>query len=508
MGAAAAAGDLLLFCDADDVVHPDWLLRMVEGLEHAVAIGGPLVRIDGERADRWERPPATPGSLPTFVGVPYVVSANLGVRREVFDEVGGFDDGLVTGEDIALSWALLRRGHDLAYVPDAIVSYRPRPGLTTMMRQHYWYGRGMSQVLVRHGVPKTEDAPAPRLAMIRGNGQRGGRGSYVRFLRRSSIALGRGHGLLDEKLRGTRRTPAGTPHVESSTPSGRVRLLNLELDRVTMDEVLDLREGVVLTVHLDMLLKLQQDREFHALLPMFDVVTCDSQILFAALRLMRRPVPERVSGSDYFPRFCARYADDPSVRIFLCGAAPGVADAAASVINRGADRAIVVGTASPSMGFAWPSTEADEVTRAVRASGATVLVVALGAPRQEKFIAHVRSQLPNVRLFLPLGGTLDYVSGTVKRPPAVVTDLGLEWLWRVVGNPGERWRRYLVDDPKVVALLARDVVGRYRDPFADARAMDDERALVSVGTGSALGAKRPRESWDGDGQPADEGATR
>jgi UDP-N-acetyl-D-mannosaminuronic acid transferase (WecB/TagA/CpsF family) len=91
----------------------------------------------------------------------------------------------------------------------------------------------------------------------------------------------------------------------------KVRLLNVEVDDVTMEQLVEnFRQGVLLTLHVDMIMKLQQDREFYELLPKFDVITCDSQILTIAARLLGTPLKERVSGSDYFPRFCTRYRDD------------------------------------------------------------------------------------------------------------------------------------------------------------------------------------------------------
>ena len=78
----------------------------------------------------------------------------------------------------------------------------------------------------------------------------------------------------------------------------KVRLLNVDIDDVTMQElVATFREGMLLTVHVDMIMKLQKDREFYQILPQFDVVTCDSQILFAAAKLLGTPLRERVSGS-------------------------------------------------------------------------------------------------------------------------------------------------------------------------------------------------------------------
>ena len=70
-------------------------------------------------------------------------------------------------------------------------------------------------------------------------------------------------------------------------------------------------------MHVDMIMKLQRDPEFYAIVPEFDVVTCDSQVLIAAARLLGTPLKERVSGSDFFPRFYTKHKDDPSVTVFI-----------------------------------------------------------------------------------------------------------------------------------------------------------------------------------------------
>jgi N-acetylglucosaminyldiphosphoundecaprenol N-acetyl-beta-D-mannosaminyltransferase len=249
--------------------------------------------------------------------------------------------------------------------------------------------------------------------------------------------------------------------------SRKVRVLNVDLDNVTMDELVEnFRRGVVLTLHVDMIMKLQKDREFYELLPRFDVITCDSQILAAGARLLGTPFVERVSGSDYFPRFYMRYRDDPSVTIFICGGGAGIAEIARSKVNAKVSREMVVGTNSPSRDFECRPEEIDQIISQINASGATVLVVGLGGGRQEKFIFKYRDRMPKVELFLPLGGTIDYEAGTLKRPPAWLTNWGLEWLCRVLQEPRQRWRRYFVDQPPFLFLLARQMMGTYRNPFA------------------------------------------
>jgi exopolysaccharide biosynthesis WecB/TagA/CpsF family protein len=247
----------------------------------------------------------------------------------------------------------------------------------------------------------------------------------------------------------------------------KVRLLNVDVDDVTMDELLErFREGMLLTLHVDMIMKLQTDREFYQAVPRFDVVTCDSQVLFGAAKLLGTPLRERVSGSDFFPRFYQRHKDDPTVTMYLSGGAPGIADIARKNINAKVGREMVVGADSPPFDFDSRPDVVEAMIDRINDSHATVLVVGLGAGRQEKFIVRHASRMPRVRTFLPLGGTIDYEAGTLPRPSPWVTNVGLEWLYRLVREPRQRWRRYVIQQPPALYHLWRQRLGLYRDPFA------------------------------------------
>jgi N-acetylglucosaminyldiphosphoundecaprenol N-acetyl-beta-D-mannosaminyltransferase len=247
----------------------------------------------------------------------------------------------------------------------------------------------------------------------------------------------------------------------------KVRLLNIDIDDITMQELLaTFREGMLLTVHVDMITKLQKDRDFYRILPHFDVVTCDSQILFAAAKLLGTPLRERVSGSDFFPRFYTKHKDDPGITIFICGGAPGVAELASKKINARVGREMVVGTDSPPLDYDTKPGVIDQMIGKINESRATVLLVGLGAGRQEKFIVRHREKMPHVRTFLPLGGTIDYEAQTLPRPAPWVTNMGLEWLYRLWSEPRQRWRRYLVNQPPALYQLSRQRLGLYRNPFA------------------------------------------
>jgi len=247
----------------------------------------------------------------------------------------------------------------------------------------------------------------------------------------------------------------------------KVRLLNVDVDDITLDELVDsFHEGLLLTLHVDMIMKLQKDREFYELLPNFSPITCDSQILFAAAKALGTPLRGRVSGSDFFPRYYLKHKDDPRVTVFLCGGGPGIAEIAAQNINKRVGRKMVVGFDSPPFDYDRRPGEVDRMVERINQSGASVLVVGLGAGRQEKFIVRQRERLPLVKTFLPLGGTIDYEARTLERPASWVTDAGLEWLYRLASEPRARWRRYLLHQPPVLYHLACQRLGLYQNPFA------------------------------------------
>jgi len=140
--AEVSTGRFLLFCDADDIVADDWVERMAAGLERFPSVAGYADEVSLNREDvRQWRQSATPGGLTRPFGwLPSPLGANCGLRREVWDEVGGFDPAIRTGEEHDLFWRVQLAGHELAYLPDAVVAYRHRPDLRSMMRQWRAYG--------------------------------------------------------------------------------------------------------------------------------------------------------------------------------------------------------------------------------------------------------------------------------------------------------------------------------------------------------------------------------
>jgi len=249
-------------------------------------------------------------------------------------------------------------------------------------------------------------------------------------------------------------------------------LLNVWADDLSMDELLlrlVTRGGVVFTVNPDHLYHLQYNPTFVAAYRSADIITVDSHYVRLALRAQGRKVLNRLPGSDIVPAFCARQASDPETRIFLLGARPGVAAKAAESMNGKAGRKMVVGAHGPSMNFVNDPAEIDAVLEMIEASGANVLLVGLGAPKQEIWISSVRHRLPQVRVMMGIGATIDYEAGEVRRAPMLLRRLGLEWTYRVATEPRRYLMRY-VRSSKFLWWMLMDRLGRYKDPFSNAAA--------------------------------------
>ncbi|MGB5065109.1 MAG: WecB/TagA/CpsF family glycosyltransferase, partial [Candidatus Competibacter sp.] len=148
-----------------------------------------------------------------------------------------------------------------------------------------------------------------------------------------------------------------------------------------------------------------------------------------------------VNGTDLFPRLCERAARD-GFSLFLLGARPGVAEQVAENMRARCPGLTIAGVQH---GYFPPDEEGAIVDR-INLSGARVLLVAFGVPRQELWLAdHHDRLMPPVRM--GVGGLFDFYSGRISRAPLWLREIGLEWVWRLVQEPGRMWRRYILGNP-------------------------------------------------------------
>lgn len=259
-----------------------------------------------------------------------------------------------------------------------------------------------------------------------------------------------------------------TPSTEADAPPARPwprsRLLNVWVDNLTMSELMQrLDSGIVFTLNPDHCYHLQRSPEFYAAYRRADFITSDSKYVYWALGWIGRRIQEKVSGSDIVPTFCRYHVANPAVKIFLLGAGPGIAQKALERINARAGREIAVGAHGPSMRFVNDPKEIADVVQMINDSGATVLIVGLGAPKQEIWIDRYRSAMPGVKIFMGVGATIDYEADAVVRAPRWMTQNGLEWLYRITTEPRRYWRRYM-RDLEFFWLILLDGFGLYRAP--------------------------------------------
>lgn len=243
----------------------------------------------------------------------------------------------------------------------------------------------------------------------------------------------------------------------------------MDIKDVTEQELLQqLRQGVLITPNVDQMVKLQKDREFYEIVRKAEWVVCDSKILLLCSKLLgtRTPLKEAIPGSGFFPHFYMHHKDDADCKIFLLGAMEGVAKKAMENINRKVGREIVVGAYSPSYGFEKKREENEAIYEMINDSGANVVLVGVGCPKQEKWIDAHKAQMPRVDLWMALGATIDFEAGNVKRAPKWVQAIAMEWFYRFLMEPRRMFKRYFVDDPKFFWFLLKQRMGCYKNPFS------------------------------------------
>lgn len=239
----------------------------------------------------------------------------------------------------------------------------------------------------------------------------------------------------------------------------RMKFLNTEVDNLTMNEavqkieqlILNKKPSYVVTPNVDHIVKLETDKEFQEVYREADLILTDGMPLIWISKLKKNPIKEKVSGSDLFPEVC-KLAADKGYKVFLLGAAEGVAAKAAENLKGKYKGLNVVGTYSPSYGFERKKDEIQEIIKMINEVKPDILAVGLGAPKQEKFLYDYRKQL-NVPVALAIGASIDFEAENIDRAPEWMQHSGLEWFYRLCKEPKRMFKRYLVDDMKIFKIV-------------------------------------------------------
>jgi N-acetylglucosaminyldiphosphoundecaprenol N-acetyl-beta-D-mannosaminyltransferase len=172
-------------------------------------------------------------------------------------------------------------------------------------------------------------------------------------------------------------------------------------------------------------------------------------------------LPERVAGRDLFWEI-ARASATQELRLFLLGGSPGAAAEAASAIMKHNRTARVVGTYCPPAAEFDCESEQQKIVRLVREAAPDILLVALGSPKQEKWIWENRSDL-GVPLSIGVGASFEMAAGIRKRAPVWMQRIGLEWFYRFLQEPKRLFSRYFGQDmPYLAGAILRALTRRVR----------------------------------------------
>ena len=276
---------------------------------------------------------------------------------------------------------------------------------------------------------------------------------------------------LETSLRVTSKpAPQTQTWIQSMSIVPTVRVGGVGFSSVTMRQTLSMillmiqksqQPHHIVTGNLDHLCILETDREFRDAYASASLVLADGMPVVWLSKLIRSQnqpaLPERVSGSDLFWEL-GKLSQTNGVRIFLLGGKPGAADGAKEKLTETYPDCEICGTYCPSFED-FESTEVqDEIVRQVRSASPDVLMVAFGAPKQEKWIMANKHRL-GVPVSIGVGGSFEMACGFAKRAPKIMQELGLEWAFRLLQDPARLYERYVLKDmPFLIKLLRRTIV--------------------------------------------------
>ena len=215
-----------------------------------------------------------------------------------------------------------------------------------------------------------------------------------------------------------------------------MKLLGVKINNLTLvdalqkveDLLLDSQQRYVVTPNPEFLVKAQKDEKFRDILNSADMSVPDGIGLIYASRFLGSPLKQRITGVDLMEKIC-QVAAQKGWQVFLYGAEPEP--------DVALETAAVLKNKYKQLNIEVLKSQGHTFSIAAKQILPTILFVALGSPKQEKWIAHYLKKMPQVDLAIGIGGSFDFISGRIKRAPVFVQNIGLEWFWRLFNQP---WR--------------------------------------------------------------------
>ena len=462
-----------IYLDADIVLGPEALEGMVEGLSVSSPVAGsPDIRFDLDGADLWVRE-----YYRMFEQLPYVTDGLVGLGvyglsesgRDRFDEFPDvLADDLYIQRLFSPEERLRTRGQFAVRAPRRwadLVKVRTR-----VDRGNAQLATSSPSVDDGEGFERTSESSMRAMArsVAAQPALLGAAGVYVGTTAvakvRSRFSNDRAWGR-DESTRPAPPRRSRTDRATSPWATPRVEVDGLPFSRQSQDEVVDsvfhaLDSGLggrIVTPNVDILHSVRRNPELRDLVRTADILVADGMPIVWASKLLRTPLPERVSGADLVWSLAGRAASEGR-NLYLLGGRPGIAQRAGETFTACFPDLKIVGYDSPEYGFEDSPRQMRAVIDKLTAAQPDLVYLALGFPKQDVVAARLSQYLPHT-WFLGCGGALDMAAGAVDRANPTVQKLGGEWIHRMLKEPRRLAGRYLLNDaPYAAGLLTRSTV--------------------------------------------------
>lgn len=236
-------------------------------------------------------------------------------------------------------------------------------------------------------------------------------------------------------------------------------LLNTFVNNIDMQEAIQAidkmieseEKSYIIPINVDVVMKIETDTYLKKIVLDADMVLVDGKPLIWIAKWHKHPVKTKISGSDLVPLLCERAAKK-GYSIFIIGGKDGVAEQAKYNLEKKYPTINIIGTYSPSFGFEDNPKELNKINHIISNAHPDLLITCFGCPKQEKWI-YENYKKYNAKVSICAGATVDFLAGNVKRAPQWMSNHGFEWFYRFIQEPKRMFKRYFIDDIKIVKLI-------------------------------------------------------
>ena len=238
-------------------------------------------------------------------------------------------------------------------------------------------------------------------------------------------------------------------------------LLNTYINNLTMSETIDEiekmivsdKQSYVVAINVDVVMKIENDPYLKKIVDSADMVLVDGKPLVWISKMHGKPLKAKISGSDLVSLLC-EVAAEKQYSIFILGGKDGIAEQAKKRLEEKLSGIQIVGTYAPPIGFEKDKNELDKINSMISEVKPDLLIACFGCPKQEKWIYENIGKY-DAKVSICAGATVDFLAGNVKRAPRWMSEHGFEWFYRFLQEPKRMFKRYFIDDVKILGLLIK-----------------------------------------------------